>query len=81
MRIDSKYSLRVCALVTVVTILAGAAVSLTGAPAQAKKCFAEATGYPCKKCHNSPSGGKEEGWNAYGEKYKQKVVEAGKAPC
>ena len=52
-----------------------ATLALTGAPAQAKKCIAEATGFPCKKCHVSPSGGGA--FSAYGQKYKAK----GKLPC
>jgi hypothetical protein len=77
----SKLLYRICASAAGAAFLAAAAVAVTSAPAQAKKCFAEATGFPCKKCHNSPTGGKEEGWNAYGQKYKKTVVDAGKAPC
>ena len=73
----STFLFRVCAPIAGAAFLAAATVALSGAPAQAKKCFAEATGFPCKKCHNSPTGGKEEGWNAYGQKYKA----AGKFPC
>ncbi|MDE2362191.1 MAG: hypothetical protein KGM42_05890 [Hyphomicrobiales bacterium] len=70
---------RVTAPIAAAAFLIGASVSLSSGPAQAKKCIAEATGFPCKKCHNSPTGGKEEGWNAYGEKYKAKM--AGHYPC
>ena len=52
-----------------------ATLALTSAPAQAKKCIAEATGFPCKKCHTSPTGGSH--LSAYGQKYKAK----GKMPC
>ena len=75
--IGSRLAWRVIAPVAGAAFFIGATIALTSGPAQAKKCFAEATGFPCKKCHNSPSGGKEEGWNAYGQKYKA----AGKFPC
>ena len=72
---------RVSAPIAAAAFLIAASVALSSGPALAKKCYAEATGFPCKKCHNSPTGGKEDGWNAYGQKYKKMVVEAGKAPC
>ena len=73
----SRLAVRVAGSVMAAAFLVGASVALTSGPAQAKKCIAEATGFPCKKCHNSPTGGKEEGWNAYGQKYKAK----GNFPC
>ena len=68
-----------CALAPIVgsALLVAATVSMTAGPAQAKKCIAEALGLPCKKCHNNPAGGKEDGWNAYGQKFKAK----GNYPC
>ena len=57
--------------------LVGGAMVIAPAPASAKKCVSEATGLPCKKCHNSATGGKEDGWTPYGQKYKAK----GKSPC
>ena len=81
MRKRSNRASRVFASLVGSALLVGATFALTSDPAQAKKCFAEATGFPCKKCHNSPTGGKDEGWNAFGQKYKKTVVDAGKAPC
>lgn len=53
--------------------LVGVTVALTSGPAQARKQYSEETGFPCKKCHNDPAGGKDEGWTAYGLKYKAKI--------
>ena len=75
--LGSRLVWRVSAPIAAAAFLIGASVAMGTGPAQAKKCIAEATGFPCKKCHNSPTGGKEEGWNAYGEKYKAK----GNFPC
>ena len=73
----SKWASSTLAAIAGGALLVAATVALTGVPAQAKKCIAEATGFPCKKCHNNPAGGKEDGWNAYGTKYKAK----GNLPC
>ena len=74
---SSKLALGTLASLAGSAFLVAATVSLTSVPAQAKKCIAESLGLPCKKCHNNPAGGKEEGWNAYGQKFKAK----GNFPC
>ena len=71
-KIGSRLVLRVTAPIMATAFLIGATMALTTAPANATKKIAEAEGFPCKKCHNSPTGGKDEGWNAYGLKYKAK---------
>ena len=73
----SKLALGAFASIVGSALLVAATVSVTSVPAQAKKCFAEALGLPCKKCHINPAGGREDGWNAYGQKFKAK----GNFPC
>lgn len=73
----SRLAWRVSAPIAAAAVLIGASVALSSGPALAKKCISEAVGAPCKKCHNSPTGGKEECFTPYGTKYKA----AGKFPC
>jgi hypothetical protein len=75
--VRSRIILRVTGPIAAAAFIIGATFALTSGPAEAKKCIAEALGFPCKKCHNDPAGGKEEGWNAYGQKFKAK----GNFPC
>ena len=69
----ARFFMRVTAPIMATAFLVGATVALSTVPASATKAIAEKEGFPCKKCHNDPAGGKEGGWNAYGLKYKAKI--------